>query len=298
MAGQIAQAFNAGDHLLIEAGTGTGKSLAYLLPAALWAIQNGQRVVIATNTLNLQDQLLEKEVPQVQSLLTLAGFSAPRAALLKGRQNYLCVRRLHAWRLNQRLSPAEMTLLAKVLVWLPTTTTGDLAELALSNPAEKAAWLRICSDAAACSYERCSAHAGMPGADANALPWHDYYLAARARAERAHLVIVNHALLLADLATEGRVLPPYRHLIVDETHRLEEAATDQLTYRVEWPAVEALLRRLTSSGDLVGTAPPGRQCAADECGRAALAGPGRAGAARRHPAGFPVGAIGHLRPAA
>jgi DNA polymerase-3 subunit epsilon/ATP-dependent DNA helicase DinG len=249
MAGQIAQAFNDGDHLLVEAGTGTGKSLAYLLPAALWALQNGQRVVIATNTLNLQDQLLEKEIPQVQALLTLAGYPAPQAALLKGRQNYLCARRLHAWRHNQRLSPAELTLLAKVLVWLPTTTTGDLAELALSTPAEKAAWLRICSDAASCTLERCSVR-GTAESEAGALPWHDYYLAARARAERAHLVIVNHALLLADLATEGRVLPPYRHLIVDETHRLEEAATDQLTYRVEWPAVETLLRRWTGAGDL------------------------------------------------
>ena len=98
MADQIAQAFNDGDHLLIEAGTGTGKSLAYLLPAALWAIQNGERVVIATNTLNLQDQLLEKEIPQLESLLMLTGFPAPHAALLKGRQNYLCMRRLHAWR--------------------------------------------------------------------------------------------------------------------------------------------------------------------------------------------------------
>ena len=139
---------------------------------------------------------------------------------------------------------------------------------------------------------------GDAGADADTLPWHDYYLAARARADRAHLVIVNHALLLADLATEGRVLPPYRHLIVDETHRLEEAATDQLTYRVEWPVVEVLLRRLTSSGDLVGQLHRAASRAADECGRAALARPGRAGAARRHPAGFPVGAIRHLRPAA
>lgn len=253
MAEQVLRAFNAGDHLLIEAGTGTGKSLAYLLPAALWAVANGQRVVIATNTIALQDQLIEKDIPQVQALLARAGYPSPQGALLKGRQNYLCTRRLHTWRTSHRLNALEVTVLAKVLVWLTQTRTGDAGEIALFAPAEKAIWARICSDAATCSPERCEGR-GVRGEAGQENPWlasRDFYLETRQRAEGAHLLVVNHALLLADLAAEGRVLPAYAHLIVDETHRLEEAATDQLTYRVEWPVVQATLRRLTHDGDLL-----------------------------------------------
>lgn len=245
MARQVMAAFNAGDHLLIEAGTGTGKSLAYLLPAALWSLANHQRVVVATNTIPLQDQLIAKDIPQVQRLLEQAGRPPIQAAQLKGRQNYLCLRRLNLWRSSGALNAREMTVLAKVLVWLPTTTTGDVAEIALNSPAERAIWQRICSDAATCSPERCR-HGGPS-------PLRDFYLEAHAQAEAAHLLVVNHALLLADLATGGRVLPTYAHLVVDETHRLEETATDQLTYRVEWPVVQSVLRRLVADGDLLAT---------------------------------------------
>ena len=246
MARQVLAAFNAGDHLLIEAGTGTGKSLAYLLPAALWSLANHQRVVIATNTITLQDQLIAKDIPQVQQLLALMDSPPVQAAQLKGRQNYLCTRRLHLWRTSGLLSAREMTVLAKVLVWLPTTTTGDVSELALNTPTDRAIWQRICSDAATCTAERCQHAAGD-------LHPRDFYLEAHVQAEAAHLLVVNHALLLADLATGGRVLPAYAHLVVDETHRLEEAATEQLTYRVEWPVVQAVLRRLAGDGDLLAT---------------------------------------------
>ncbi|HAJ35283.1 MAG TPA: DNA polymerase III subunit epsilon [Chloroflexi bacterium] len=248
MARQVLEAFNQGDHLLVEAGTGTGKSLAYLLPAALWAIANDARVVIATNTINLQEQLLEKDIPQVAALLAGRGLPPLRAVLLKGRQHYLCTRRFHEWRRSHRLSPVELTLLAKVLVWLPTTQTGDVSELAHLSDAETAIWQRLCSDGSVCSRERCSRPLGA----AYGLPDADFYLAARRRSEGAHLIVVNHALLLADLASEGRILPPYTHLIVDETHRLEEAATDQLTWRVTWPEIRSTLARLGADGDLLG----------------------------------------------
>ena len=135
------------------------------------------------------------------------------------------------------LSPLELTVLAKVLVWLPETRTGDVNEIFLGSPAERAIWGEISSDGAQCTLERCGSG-------------RDFYLAARVRAETAHLLVVNHALLLADLATGGRVLPPYTHLVVDETHRLEEAATEQLTFRVEWPAVQSMVRRLAADGEL------------------------------------------------
>ena len=236
MAQLVMKALNTGDHLLIEAGTGTGKSLAYLLPAALWSVTNQRRVVIATNTIALQEQLIDKDIPQLQTVLAANGQPTPEVALLKGRNNYLCLRRLHAWRTNHRLSAIELSLLAKVLVWLPLTTTGDVSELFLPTAADRAMWSRLCCDAL-CTQERCGEQ--------------DFFWQTRQRAEHAHLLVVNHALLLADLVNGGRVLPPYTHLIVDEAHHLEEAATDQLTYRVEWQATQALIRRLSIDSDLL-----------------------------------------------
>lgn len=239
MAQHVARALNQGDHMMLEAGTGTGKSLGYLAPAALWSVANQRRVVIATNTIPLQEQLLEKDLPHLQAVLQLDGLPLPNTALLKGRSNYLCTRRLHTWRANRKLSAAELVLLAKVLVWLPTTKTGDVSELFLANAMERALWLRICSDAATCTPERC----GDQSSTSQTKP-RDFFYHARHQAEQAHLLIVNHALLIADLNAEGGVLPPYSHLIVDEAHRLDEAATDQMTYRIEWSWVLALLRRL------------------------------------------------------
>jgi DNA polymerase-3 subunit epsilon/ATP-dependent DNA helicase DinG len=243
MAERVLRAFNGGDHLMVEAGTGTGKSLAYLLPAALWATANERRAVIATNTIALQEQLLHKDIPQVQALLAAQEHAPPRAAVLKGRANYLCTRRLQAWQAGRRLAPAELAALARVLVWLPQTETGDVSELALPTAADREVWAQICSDGATCSPERC----GEFGSEET----RDFFYLARRRAEAAHLLVVNHALLLADVAAEGRVLPPYSHLIVDEAHHLEDAATDQLTYRADWPAVQGWLRRLGGSGDLM-----------------------------------------------
>lgn len=240
MAQHVARALNQGDHMMLEAGTGTGKSLGYLAPAALWSVANQRRVVIATNTITLQEQLLEKDLPQLRAVLQTDAQPLPNTALLKGRSNYLCTRRLHTWRANRQLAVAELVLLAKVLVWLPTTTTGDVSELFLANATERALWLRICSDAATCTPDRC----GDQASGGQTKP-RDFFYHARHLAEQAHLLIVNHALLIADLNAEGSVLPPYSHLIVDEAHRLDEAATDQLTYRIEWSWVVALLRRLS-----------------------------------------------------
>ncbi len=284
MAAQVLHAFNTGDYLLIEAGTGTGKSLAYLLPAALFALANHCRVLIATNTIALQDQLVNKDIPQVQALLAARPPGSPpiaaeererqidgqserqadeevvlQAAVLKGRQNYLCTRRLHEWRTSHALSALELSVLAKVLVWLAVIGEGDAGDLVLNTPAERAVWARICSDAATCSQERCGSPSavrrrGSVDAQANGaglLGVRDFYWEARRQADSAHLIVVNHALLLADLIAGERVLPPYRNLIVDETHHLEEAATDQMTYRVEWPAVQLLLRRISPEGDLL-----------------------------------------------
>jgi DNA polymerase-3 subunit epsilon/ATP-dependent DNA helicase DinG len=241
MALRVLRALNSGDHLLIEAGTGTGKSIAYALPAVLWSLTNQRRVVIATNTIALQEQLLEKDLPIVHAVLATAGYPRIRAALLKGRNNYLCTRRLYSWYYNRRLSPVELRVLAKVLIWLLHTQSGDVSELFLPTQAERMIWTRICSDGATCSPERCATDSG---------PFVDFFFWARHRAECAHILVVNHALLLADIAAGGRVLPTYSHIIVDEAHHLEEAATEQLSYRVEWATTYAIMQRLHTEADL------------------------------------------------
>jgi len=220
MATRIAEAFARGDHLLIEAGTGVGKSLAYLLPAALHAIQNGRRVVVSTNTINLQEQLVGQEIPLLQQLLARAGPPAPiRACLLKGRRNYLCLLR---W--ATLLSEAELTLdegrtLARILFWLPSTDTGDRAELNLSRP-EDAVWNRLSAQNETCSTSGCPY-----AADGSC-----FLVRARKRAESSHVVVINHALLLSDMATDGAILPPYDHLVIDEAHHLEDEATNQFGF--------------------------------------------------------------------
>ncbi len=239
MAAQVLQAFNRSEPLLIEAGTGTGKSLAYLVPSALWSQVNGRRVVIATNTIALQDQLLEKDIPQVQRMFAAEGRPVPSAGLLKGRQNYLCTRRLHQWAGSRKLVAQEMAMYARALIWLEHTESGDVNEISLPTPWDRAMWQRICSDAS-CSPERC-----LHG------PHRDFYWEARLRADHANLLVVNHALLLADIAAEHRVLPSYDVLVVDETHHLEEAATDQFTFRAEWAYASSQIRRLQPEGELL-----------------------------------------------
>ncbi len=249
MSQRVLDALNRGDHLLIEAGTGTGKTLAYLLPSALWSMRNRRRVVIATNTIALQDQILDKDMPLVRDLLRAAGQPTPQSSLLKGRSNYLCTRRLVSWYRNRRLRPLELRLLARVLVWLQTTKTGDVSELFLPTPVERAIWSHICSDAASCSEGRCARSAGAAEETVGS-HYRDFFHQARRRAESSQILVVNHALLLTDMQSGGKVLPAFEHVIVDEAHRLEEAATEQLTYRSDWDTIGLWLASLQQDGSL------------------------------------------------
>lgn len=225
----VTEAFNRGETLLVEAGTGVGKSLAYLVPAVYHAVLNGRRVVVSTNTINLQDQLYRKDLPTLARVLGLD----VRVAVMKGRSNYLCRRRLEILRRRSDLSPDEVRLLIKVLAWLPSTTTGDVAELPLRG-GERAAWNRVCADVEYCNPDVCR----------YAREGRDFFYRARRRAEAAHILIVNHALLLSDMLADNRVLPPFDYLIIDEAHHLEDQATGQLGFRVERPALEGILNAL------------------------------------------------------
>lgn len=227
----VARSLNEGQHLLVEAGTGTGKSLAYLLPAIHFALENERPVVVSTNTINLQEQLYLKDIPDIQKVLDLD----VRVALLKGRSNYLCLRRLAAMRARGNLSEEELRVLAKVLIWQQTTTTGDVTELFLPTQQERAVWSQISSEQESCLAEDCL----------HRQKGRCFFYRARRRAERAHILIVNHALLLSDVAVENRVLPEYKHLIVDEAHHLEDAVTRQLSFQVDRWALDRQLGEIS-----------------------------------------------------
>ncbi len=228
----VSDALSEQQHLMVEAGTGVGKSFAYLIPAALWSMQNGERVVISTNTINLQDQLINKDIPDLQEALDLDLY----ATVLKGRNNYLCPRRTESLRRRKPENPAEMRVLAKVLVWLHRGGSGDRAEINLNGADERLAWSRISAADDGCSMESCLKHTG------GACPFYQ----ARKSAQSAHIIVVNHALLLADVATGNRVLPDYNYLIVDEAHHLEGAITNALSFRASMVDFIRLLRELGS----------------------------------------------------
>ncbi|MCX7838102.1 MAG: exonuclease domain-containing protein [Anaerolineae bacterium] len=235
----VARAFNDGATLLVEAGTGTGKSLAYLIPAIYWAAQNNHRVVISTNTINLQDQLFTKDIPDVRRVVPVEF----RAALLKGRSNYLCRKRFDQMRQSRTLTAEQARVLAKVLAWLPSTTTGDNAELMLIGQAENAVWAQLASDPDHCTADQCERR--MQGKC--------FFYRAREQAERAHILIVNHALLLSDLITENHVLPEFKYLIVDEAHHLEESATKAFAFEASRASLDTMLRALAHErGGLLG----------------------------------------------
>lgn len=205
--------------LLVEAGTGVGKSFGYLAPALLRAASAGERVVVATNTIALQEQLLEKDAPLLERALKEAGVTdAPRVVLVKGRGNYVSVRRL------QLASSRQETLLADepsrrslriIEDWAYTTTDGSLSTLtALDRPG---VWDRVQSDSGNCMGRKCPSHDRC------------FYQNARRKMEQGDVLITNHALFFSDLALRrGGVgfLPAYQHVILDEAHNIEDAASE------------------------------------------------------------------------
>ena len=239
MAAAVAKALDDGQRLIVEAGTGTGKSLAYLIPSARFAHRTGQRVVLSTNTINLQEQLIAKDIPTaLQALETGGAFAASdvKYSLLKGRGNYLCLRRWAALGKGLSLTAMEARTAAKILIWLQSTATGDRNELNLIGP-ESGIWPRLSAQGLDDQTGLCTfARRGMC-----------FYQAARRRADGAHLVVVNHALLALDAVHDG-LLPEYRHLIIDEAHNLEEVVTNQWGTVVDEDALDALLDRVSGSG--------------------------------------------------
>lgn len=210
----IIRGFNEDSMVAAEAGTGVGKSFAYLLPAMRYALENDERIVISTATINLQQQLYDKDIPLVNGALN----KKLKAVLIKGRGNYLCRRRLtDALRETELFDDAED--LDRIAAWGETTASGSRSDLSFL-PAESL-WSRVCSEADLCMGMRCPERERC------------FVLALRKEAADARILVVNHHLLFADLAARADgagydstvVLPPYTRVIMDEAHTMETAAT-------------------------------------------------------------------------
>jgi ATP-dependent DNA helicase DinG len=218
LADAVERALATGDHLVAEAGTGTGKSLAYLIPA----LESGQRVVVATATKALQEQLLGHDVPTAARALG----REVRVVVLKGRQNYVCRKQLQSFGPMLLRDPRDEQAFEALQPWLASTTTGDRAELSF-EPSE-ALWAELAVGSDRCAGRRCPFHSTC------------FAESARARAGEAELVIANHALYFADLAAGGGVLPDHDAVVFDEAHRLEESAASWLGGRVSRYALRRL----------------------------------------------------------
>ncbi len=235
----VAEAISQGNHLLVEAGTGIGKSLAYLLPAALWAKLNDVPVVISTNTKNLQTQLVEKDLPAVLRVMDEARVFPETpplsAAVIKGRANYLCLRRF-AHLMDGgvfELTRPELRMMAAAAVWAVTTPDGDFDPLTGSGAVDPAFVSQLSSTSDECAGRACR-HYGRC-----------FVQKARERALRANLVVANHSLVFSELSAEQPVsLPAHSQLIFDEAHNLEEAATHFFTVELSPSAISSTLRRL------------------------------------------------------
>ena len=235
----VADAFNTGRHLVAEAGTGIGKSLAYLLPAALWAKLNDVPVVVSTNTKNLQTQLVEKDLPAVLGMM--ADFHGGvddeplKAAVIKGRGNYLCLRRLAQMMEGGQfeLTRPELRLFAQTLCWAGLTPDGDLDALVGGASIDPAFLANITSSSEECAGRSCRHYRRC------------FVQKARERALRANLVVANHSLVFSELGTDAPVsLPAHAQVIFDEAHNLEEAATSFFTLEFSPGKLNALLKRL------------------------------------------------------
>ncbi len=239
MLAAVTDAFNDSSVLSVEAGTGTGKSLAYLLPALSWSLQNKERVVVSTHTINLQEQLITKDLP---FLVQQAGLEAT-TALVKGRGNYLCKRKAEQIELQQKeLIEDDLSReLREVLAWAQRTRDGSLSDLAVRPRSE--VWEQVVSENDNCLRARCPHYSNC------------FFYSARRAAAQADIIVVNHHLLMADLAlreqtgsyTQNAVLPPARRIIIDEAHHLADVATNFFSTRYGLATLERNFSRLRSS---------------------------------------------------
>jgi len=232
----VRNAFNANAFLIAEAGAGVGKSLAYAVATVLWITQNGGcRAVISTHTKTLQDQLFTKELP----LLARVCKDPFLAVLLKGRSNYICLRR---WQhlishVEEKLSSAQRKKLLPLVVWLCETQTGDIEENAgFGRDKNSDIWFQLNSEGSQCLKHRCEFESVC------------FFQKIRRASRLANIVVVNHSLLFSDIAAGYSVLGDYDTLVIDEAHQVERVATQCLGIKFHLGLFQELSHRLDASG--------------------------------------------------
>src|SRR6266511_1747814 len=234
MAARVAQALEEERHLVIEAGTGVGKSLAYLAPAILFALEQHKKAIVSTHTINLQEQLLYKDIPILKKILPVEF----EAALMKGRQNYLCPRRLERalQQQNELFTGPEQNELTRLAEWAGTTRDGSLSDLPV-EPDPKV-WTQVCSEPHICTTKSCG--------QSNC-----FYQQARKRLLSSDVIVINHTLLFMLLGTpdqqaerESGYLIPNDFIIFDEAHTVEQVASRHVGIGVSQYGLRSTIQRL------------------------------------------------------
>lgn len=233
LAAAVDRTLRSGGTLLAEAPTGVGKSLAYLIPALHFAIDRKAQVLVSTQTRSLQDQILEKELPRLRRLIDREF----RAELLKGRANYLCRVRYRQFLDEIGGTQDAERVVRRIGGWVETTESGDMADAPALESRDQWVLSRITSDGRACGTSRCTPESGC------------FYKASRRRAKDAHLLVVNHALLMVDLFEQGSGLPDWQAAVIDEAHHLPRAAEAPLSFAVSEGTLEGVLKGMGGRGE-------------------------------------------------
>src|SRR5881628_72947 len=235
MAVAVARALEEDRHLVVEAGTGVGKSLAYLVPAILFALEQHKRAIVSTHTINLQEQLLYKDIPILKKILPIEF----EVALMKGRQNYLCPRRLERalQQANELFTGPEQNELTRLAEWARTTRDGSLSDLSV-EPDPKV-WTQVCSEPHICTGKSC-------GQQSNC-----FYQQARKRLLSSDVIVINHTLLFMLLGSpdaqedrESGYLFPNDFIIFDEAHTVEQVASRQIGVGISQYGLRSTIQRL------------------------------------------------------
>src|SRR5260370_25713586 len=235
MAVAVARALEEDRHLVVEAGTGVGKSLAYLVPAILFALEQHKKAIVSNHTMNLQEQLLYKDIPILKKVLPVEF----EAALMKGRQNYLCPRRLERalQQANELFTGPEQNELTRLAEWAQTTRDGSLSDLSI-EPDPKV-WTQVCSEPHICTQKTCGQNPRC------------FYQQARKRLLAADVIVLNHTLLFMLLGSpseqeerESGFLFPNDFIIFDEAHTVEQVASKQIGIGVSQYCLRSTIQRL------------------------------------------------------
>jgi ATP-dependent DNA helicase DinG len=234
MAEMVFKSFIEESIALIEAGTGTGKTLAYLIPSVFCSFAFNEPVVISTKTINLQEQIMKKDIPLLREVLD----DRFTAVLVKGWNNYLCMRRLRTLEVSDGIfSPDEYFFWRRLSAWAEKTTTGDKSDIEFEI--HEKVWDQVCAESTVCSRRKCPYFAAC------------FYFINREKMEKANILVTNHALLFTSLAmkrnnpeNDSSIFPPFKRLIIDEAHHVEEVSSDFLGDEVSTGDLERILDNL------------------------------------------------------